>query len=118
MYRRLPESNDAVIGYEVHGSIRQDEIKAMHRDIESAIEEHGRIRLLVDVRDMAPPGPAAIMEDLKLTPEYIANVEKFAVIGDSRWHEAVTSATNALTKGEARYFREGERAAAWTWVRD
>jgi hypothetical protein len=118
MYRRLPESNDAVIGYEVHGSITQADVKAMHREIDRAMDEHGRIRLLVDVRDMSPPGPAAVLEDLKLTPEYIANVEKFAVIGDSAWHEAVATATNVLTKGEARYFRQGEQGVAWDWLRD
>jgi hypothetical protein len=118
MYRRLPESNDAVLGYELHGTLTRDDVKAMHREIDGAMEEHGRIRLLVDVRDMSPPGPAAIMEDLKLTPEYVANVEKFAVIGDSAWHQAVTRASSMLSKGEARYFEAGEQGTAWEWIRD
>lgn len=118
MYRKLPESEDSVLGYYVTGTVTMDEIREIHRDIDRAMDEHGTVRLLVDVRDMAAPEPGAVWEDLKLTPEYLRSVEKYAIIGDSRWHDLATRATSMVAKGEAKYFERGQEGAAWEWLRD
>jgi hypothetical protein len=118
MYRKLPESDGEVLGYYVTGTVTPDEIKEMHRDIDSAIDQHGRVKLLVDIRDMSAPEPMAVWEDLKLTPEYISNVEKFAVIGDRRLHELATRATGAISKGKAEYFEREQIGAAWEWLKE
>lgn len=117
MYRKLPESGGNVLGYHVTGTVSMDEVKEIHRDIDNAINEHGSIRLLVDILDMSAPVPTAVWDDLKLTPQYVANVEKYAIIGDSRWHELATRLTSMVAKGEARYFERSQMAAGWEWLR-
>jgi hypothetical protein len=118
MYRRLPESEGNVIGYELHGSLSREEVREVHRQLERAIGDHGSVRLLLDLTDMSLPDPGAIIEDLKLTPEYINSVDRYAVVGSSRWQDVLASATNAMARGEARYFEKEQTATAWAWLRE
>jgi hypothetical protein len=118
MYRKLPQSDEKVIGYHVSGSITDTEVREMHRDVEAGIRRHHKVRLLVDISDMAAPEPGAVLEDLKLTPEFIRDVEKYAIVGDARWQDWATRLTNVVASGEARFFEPPQRDEAWRWVRE
>jgi hypothetical protein len=118
MYRKLPESSGPVLGYYVTGTITQDEVKEIHRDIERTIDDHGSARLLMDIGDMSTPEPTAVWEDLKLTPEYLGDVERYAILGDSRWQEMAARATALVARGEARFFHREQADAAWEWLRE
>lgn len=118
MYVKLPESNGNVLGYHVAGTIRQEEMKEIHSEIENALRAHGKVRLLVEVGDISMPEMRAMIEDLKLTPEYVKDVERFALVGEGMWQEWMSALTNMIARGEARHFDMVEREHAWQWVRE
>jgi hypothetical protein len=116
MYRKLERSTGKALGYFIEGSMSKDEIDAMHREIEPSIRLYGKIRMLLQIGDLSIPEPGAVWKDLKLTPEYLSDVERYAVVGDKKWHEHAAGLTDFLAKGEARFFEHAQLDDAWNWI--
>lgn len=85
--------------------------------LEEEIEAHGEIRLLWDMSGMEGVEAGAVWEDFKLDLEHHADYERFAVVGDERWHDWITQLFKPFTKGAVRYFDVSERRDAMEWVR-
>jgi hypothetical protein len=116
MYRKLPESAGDVLGYAIEGELTAESVERMQAEMATAMREHGSIRLLVRVDGMDEVEPSAVWEDLKMTSDYVRNIDRLAVIGDERWHRWSTSLADVFS--EAAYFGPGRDADAWEWLRD
>jgi hypothetical protein len=112
MIRRLDIEMPQVVAYDIKGKVTTEDVQAVHADLRAVIDERGSARFLADVRGFEGAEPSAVMEDLKLTPEYVKDVERYAVIGDRKWQKWLTEAGDLVTRGAARYFppEEFERA--------
>ena len=117
MYRKLAQSEGNVLGYHCSGTITQPEVKEIHREIEQTLADHGSVRLLMEIGDLDMPEPQAALEDLKLTPEYLTKVERYAIVGDAAWQKWLTRFTGVVSRGEAKYFEADRLTDAWAWVR-
>jgi hypothetical protein len=117
MYRTLAGSEGNVLGYQVEGSITAAEVKEMAREVEKTIQTHGKARVLVEVGKLSLPEAKAVWEDMKMMPEYMRDVERFALVGGATWQEWAAKLTNALAKGEARHFDSGDLDKAWAWLK-
>ena len=113
MFRKLPQSSGAVLGYAVTGRLTADEVARMQADALAAIEEHVSIRLLVQLSDLEME-PSALWQDLALTPEYTRSVDRLAVVGETNWHEWAARLSKVIA--EARYFDDLDEA--WAWLRE
>jgi hypothetical protein len=118
MYRKLAERKENVLGYHISGTVTDDEIEEIHRDLQSTLRQWGKARLLMEFGELSVPAPSAIWEDLKLTPEYVKDVERYAIVGDRRWQELATRLVNTVTQGEARYFEDSDLEQAWNWIQE
>jgi len=116
MYQSLSRSSGNVLGYRCGGRITEAEVKEIHREIRDALVEHGKVRFLLHFAELDLPTAKAVWEDLKLLPTYVAAVERYALVGDARWHEWFSGLTDKLTRGEARHFQGDQLEEAWDWV--
>jgi len=116
MISRLVTRGGKALAYHVSGKVTQEEVKEVHGEIEAAIRREGKARILVEIGELSMPEPMAVLEDFKLTPEYVSDVERFALVGDQRWQPWVTRLTGVLTRGEARHFASDEVDRALDWL--
>jgi hypothetical protein len=116
MVHALPQSTDNVLGYRCSGTVTTAEIRETHREIRRALDEHGKIRLLLHIADLELPEAKAVVEDFKLTSAYLGDVERYAIVSDAKWHEWMTSVVDLITRGDARHFEADELDRAWDWV--
>lgn len=117
MIERIPMGPADILAYKFSGKLSEDDVKRLHVDLRQAIEEYGSVKLYTDVQNMESVTPRAFLEDLKLTPEYVSDVERYAVIGDERWQQWVTKLGDLVTSGQARYFEPHEASRARRWLR-
>jgi hypothetical protein len=117
VYQTLSRSSGNVLGYRCGDQITQAEVREIHREIRDAIEEHGRVRLLIHIADLDLPTAKAVWEDLKLLPVYVTDVERYAIVGDAKWQEWLSGITDRLTRGEAQHFPADQLDEAWDWAR-
>jgi hypothetical protein len=115
MYRQLPETSGNVRAYAIEGDLDRSDVEAMQDDLRAAADDHGRLRVLVDLTGLDTMEQSAVWQDLQMTPEYLDIVERLAVLGDERWHEWSARASNLAV--DAAAFGPDDRRSAWAWVR-
>ncbi len=116
MYRTSTTTHDNILGYHLSGTVTEAEVKEMQREMEALIQEKGKVRILIEIRDLSVPEPQAVWQDLKFTPQYVKDLERFALVGDARWQEWAPRLADVLTQGEARYFDNSQLEEAWDWI--
>src|ERR687897_370809 len=105
MIRRLEESSGNVLGWEVTGKVTEEEVRTRSEDFKAAIAEHGKVRVLIQMRRIPRMELAAWVEDFKLTP-YAKNVERYAIVSDSNLFEWTSKIAEAFIGGEVRRFED------------
>src|SRR5690554_1376480 len=118
MSKRIDLETPNVIAYEFDQKITKRDVKNVHDDLRKAIAETDDVRFFVDMANLESMEPTALIEDLKLTPEYTSEINRFAIVGDARWQKWLTKATTAFTQGEARFFSPQDVDEARTWIRN
>jgi hypothetical protein len=99
----------------VSDKLTKDDYARIIPDIESMIAEHGRIRVLFDMRDFHGWSAGALWEDMKFDVRHFRDIELLAVVGEKRWQRSMATFCKPFTAAAVRYFdREHlDQAAAW-----
>ena len=116
MIRRLQESSGNVLGWEVTGKVTEKEVRTLSEEFKAAIAEHGKVRVLVRMRQIPRMELTAWVEDFKLTP-YAKDVERYAIVSDTNLFEWTSKIAEAFIGGEVRRFEDSRYEEAWRWVR-
>lgn len=81
--------------------------------IERSIDEYGKVRMLVILRDFEGWTPQALFEDLKFEFRHRKHFEKVAVVGDKTWERVATRLGAVFYEGEVQFFADEAAARAW-----
>lgn len=110
--------HDNVAELIIGGSITAADYDRIRPEFESFAEEHDGIRLLLEVRELDDVGIRAVLEDLKLTTEYLRDFERVAMVSDKAWHQTLAKTFGAVTPGEVKTFGLDDRSAAEAWLEE
>ena len=86
--------------------------------IESQMQNGLPIRLLAELHDFEGWTAGALWEDTKFAAKHFNDIERLAVVGESRWQKGVTVFVKPFTSAEVRYFDMKEIDKAREWVRE
>lgn len=117
MFELLPESEGNVLGVQAVGRLTDADYKSFLPKIEQQIDEHGKIRLLVDMEDFDGWDLYAAWDDFTFGMTHWHHYEKMALVGDRDWEKMVAQIGNLLMRGDVRFFELRDRDAAWNWVK-
>lgn len=118
MYKRLESVNDDVLGFEVEGTISQESFEELLEEVRRAIERYGPVRLLVRIHGWPTNGTPALSERLRFARDHFDDIERYAVVGDSKAIEFLIGLADAFVDMDLRFFELDEEAQAWDWVND
>ena len=117
MYQKLDNSEGAVLGFQISEKVSSTEIEAIIADLEAAIEAHGKIKFLVQMKHWTGMDPMAMMEDFQFLFKHINDISHLAVIGDAFWEKLLLQVGAFFVSTEARYFTEEQMDGAWGWIK-
>jgi hypothetical protein len=86
--------------------------------IESQMQNGSPIRLLTELHDFEGWTAGALWEDTKFAAKHFNDIERLAVVGESRWQKGVTVFVKPFTSADVRYFDMQEIDRARQWVRE
>lgn len=98
------------------GKLHADDYKAFVPKIEAAIEEHGKLRMLVRMEKFSGWDAGALWQDIKFDVKHFADFEKIAIVGDSKWEEGIAKFCEPFTSASVEFFEEGTESAASQWL--
>jgi hypothetical protein len=103
---------------EVHltGKLDRSDYEKFVPQTEEMIKQQGKIRILVEMHDFHGWNAGALWEDLKWDARHFKDIERLAVVGETKWHQWMTSFCKPFTTAKIRYFTPDQIEQARDWV--
>ncbi|MBN1941883.1 MAG: STAS/SEC14 domain-containing protein [Phycisphaerae bacterium] len=101
----------------VSGVLTKKDYDSFVPEMEQAIQKHGSLRLLFRMADFHGWEMGAAWEDLKFDMKHHADIQKLAMVGETRWEKWMAAICRPFTKAEVRYFPVEHLTEAEEWIR-
>ena len=116
MFTITESSAGNYVEVQLSGKLTKEAYEAFIPDLESVIAEHGKIRLLVEMKDFQGWDLAAVWEDTKFGYQHFSDIERIAIVGETTWEKWMTSFCKPFTRAKIKYFDSSELEAGRAWV--
>lgn len=84
--------------------------------IEAMIQKHGKIRIVLEMHEFHGWDVSALWEDIKFDWKHYSDIEKIAMLGDSKWEQGMALFCRPFTRAKVQYFPESKREEALAWI--
>lgn len=111
------QADGKVLVIKLTGKLTKDDYERFVPQVERAIKEHGKVRLLVEMHDFHGWTVAALWEDLKFDLTHFRDIERLALVGDRKWEAGMAAFCKPFTTATIRYFDQTKRDEAADWIR-
>jgi len=108
----------AIVTLTIKKKLDKEDYETFVPMIERQIEAGAPIRLLVELKDFEGWTAGALWEDTKFAARHFKDIERMAVIGESRWEKGGTFFFKPFTAAKVRYFDNREMEGARQWIRE
>jgi hypothetical protein len=112
------ESDGKVLVIKLTGKLAKQDYEHFIPEFERLIQKHGKLRLVVQMHDFHGWTMGAVWEDIKFDWKHFADIERLALIGNSKWEAGMAVFCKPFTKATVRYFDEAKIDEAFIWVNE
>jgi hypothetical protein len=84
--------------------------------VDQAIRTHGNIRMLAVMHDFHGWTAGAAWEDTKFGARHFRDLDRLAMVGETRWQRGMAVFCKPFTTAEVRYFEHDQIDAARAWL--
>jgi SpoIIAA-like len=99
-------------------TLRKKDYEEFVPRIEGLMQDGSKIRLVVELLDFQGWTVGALWEDTKFATKHFNDIGRLAVIGDTKWENAITIFIKPFTRAEVKYFALNEVDRARQWIRE
>ncbi len=103
---------------EVHltGKLTSADYKQFVPQTERFFSGGAKVNVLVLMHDFHGWSPGGVWEDIKWDFKHFRDIERLALVGESRWQAIMSKVCKPFTSGEVRYFDFKDLPKAREWV--
>jgi hypothetical protein len=112
------EHGGKVIDVRLTGKLDAEDYEELAPVVDRVIEEHGAVRMLVEMHNFHGWSVGALWEDTKLAVKHFSDIERIAFVGETRWQKGMASFCKPFTKAEVRFFELADIVEAETWLHE
>ena len=80
------------------------------------VVEHGKLRILFEMRDFHGWTMGAMREDMKFDYRHWHDIEKLAIVGESKWEAGMAALCKPFTSANIKYVDHEKLHDAQTWL--
>jgi len=118
MALQLQVENEKVLVVSVSGKLTKEDYEDLVPEVDRLIQEHGKIRILFEMRDFHGWNAGAIWEDTKFAFRHFHAIERLAVIGEKSWQKGMTIFCKPFTGAQIKYFSHAQADEACQWIQE
>lgn len=118
MIERLAKSQGRVVGYEINGKLTDEDYQVLIPQLEKIITEHGKLRLLMVIKNFKGWTLEAMWDDLKLGIRHHNDLERIAIVGEDDKQQWMATISKPFISAPVEYFHLGHAGEAWHWIRE
>ena len=102
----------------VSGKLTKECYEAFGPVADEQIREHGKIRILFQMHDFHGWTAGALWEDIKFDYKHCKDIERLAIVGESKWEEGMAVFCKPFTAAQIQYFDHTRLTEAQSWLED
>jgi hypothetical protein len=108
--------DEGTLEVELTGKLVARDYEEFVPSVERLVGRHGKIRMLVEMRDFHGWTRGALWEDTKFAARHFDSIERLAVVGEKKWERGLATFCKPFTSAEVRYFDQTNAGEACAWV--
>jgi|SRR5579862_5807684 len=105
-----------ILSVRVTGKLARDDYRRFVPEFDRLLQEHGKVRVLLEMVDFHGWKAGALWEDLKFDVRHFSHLERLAMVGERAWEKAMSIVCKPFTSATIRYFDHVDIAKAREWL--
>lgn len=110
------ESGGRISVIRVVGKLVEADYRTFVPEFERLVREHGKLRVLFDMTALQGWDAGAAWDELKFDLKHFGDIERLAIVGESRLQHGMAAFFKPFTKATSRYFDQADIAGARIWL--
>ncbi len=98
------------------GKLTKEAYESFAPLVNEQIEEHGKVRILFEMHDFHGWTAGALWEDLKFDFKHWKDIERLAIVGESKWEAGMAVFCKPFTTAKIQYFDHAKLDEAKAWI--
>ncbi len=105
-----------VLNVQVTGKLVKNDYKHFVPEVERLIQQHGKIRVLLNMTDFHGWDAGGLWEDIKFDLKHHSDIDRVAMVGDKPWQKGMSLVCRPFTSAKIRYFDRSDLDEAHQWA--
>ncbi len=102
-----------IVGLDFTGEITGEDYKSVKPEIEKVMADKGKVKFLMDMRNVDGFKLDAVYQDIKFDVEHFKNIGATAIIASKKTYEFMVKAINLIYPEKVCHFETPETALNW-----
>ena len=113
----LKETNGGkVLEVQMTGRLAKEDYEQFVPVVERLVKDHNKIRLLVEMHDFHGWTAGALWQDIKFDAKHFSDIERLAIVGETKWQHGMAVFCKPFTAAKIRYFDRPAIDQAREWL--
>jgi hypothetical protein len=109
-------ATDKLLHVKVTGKLTREAYEQFTPAVDQQIQEHGKVRILFETHDFHGWTAGAMWEDLKFDLKHWKDIERLAIVGESKWEAGMAVFCKPFTAAKIQYFDHAKLDEAKSWI--
>lgn len=105
-----------MLAIQVSGKLERADYVYFAPEFERLVRLNGKLRVLFNLAGFQGWEEDALWEGIKFDLKHFADIERIAMLGESRWEHGMAIFCKPFTNATIRYFDHAETAEASKWL--
>ena len=105
-----------IIEVQLTGKLTKEAYERFVPLTEERIKQFKKVRMLVVMHDFHGWTAGALWEDIKFDVKHFNDIERLAIVGESKWEKGMAAFCRPFTTAKIKYFDHTDIEAARQWI--
>jgi hypothetical protein len=110
------EGTGKILTVRASGKLSKQDYERFLPEVERLIKAHKKIRILLELHDFHGWEAGALWEDIKFDVKHFADIERLAIVGETKWEQGMATFCKPFTTAKIKYFDHTKAAEAKSWI--
>ncbi|NQV25903.1 MAG: STAS/SEC14 domain-containing protein [Rhodopirellula sp.] len=112
------EDGGKLLNVHVSGKLTSADYEHFVPEFERLVAQHGKLRILFDMTGFHGWEAGALWEDIKFDIKHFADIERIAMVGETKWQHGMATFCKPFTKAKIQYFEHDAATEARSWLEE
>lgn len=112
------EQAGKILHIQMQGKVTKEDYEKFVPEIERCIKDNGKVRLVVSLHDFHGWEASALWEDIKFDVKHFSDLERLAIVGETKWEQGMALFCTPFTTASIKYFDHTKMAEAEEWINE